>query len=44
MVDLSDGHVDNDPFIEDKALHTLLKLGMWWPEADSDKLRDAAKA
>ncbi|MEV6052026.1 DUF6531 domain-containing protein [Streptomyces sp. NPDC052107] len=30
--------------VEDKARHILLKLGMWWPEADSGKLRDAAKA
>ncbi|MEU3529769.1 DUF6531 domain-containing protein [Streptomyces sp. NPDC038707] len=30
--------------VEDKARHILLKLGLWWPEADSDKLRDAAKA
>ncbi|MEV7504783.1 DUF6531 domain-containing protein [Streptomyces sp. NPDC093018] len=30
--------------IEDKARHVLLKLGLWWPEADSGKLRDAAKA
>ncbi|MFI0164275.1 DUF6531 domain-containing protein [Streptomyces sp. NPDC017095] len=30
--------------VEDKARHILLKLGLWWPEADSGKLRDAAKA
>ncbi|TXJ81751.1 hypothetical protein E2C11_08210, partial [Streptomyces lavendulae] len=30
--------------IEDKARHILLKMGLWWPEADSGKLRDAAKA
>ncbi|MCZ0988710.1 DUF6531 domain-containing protein [Streptomyces diastatochromogenes] len=30
--------------IEDKARHILLKLGMWWPEADSGQLREAAKA
>ncbi|PKW09040.1 RHS repeat-associated core domain-containing protein [Streptomyces sp. 1222.5] len=30
--------------IEDTARHILLKLGMWWPEADSGKLRAAAKA
>lgn len=30
--------------VEDKARHILLKLGMWWPEADSGKLRAAAKA
>ncbi|MCS0601185.1 DUF6531 domain-containing protein [Streptomyces sp. LP11] len=30
--------------VEDKARHILLKMGLWWPEADSDKLRDAAKA
>ncbi|MGM9334681.1 polymorphic toxin type 17 domain-containing protein [Streptomyces murinus] len=30
--------------IEDKARHVLLKMGLWWPEADSGKLRDAAKA
>ncbi|WP_074996017.1 polymorphic toxin type 17 domain-containing protein [Streptomyces misionensis] len=30
--------------IEDKARHILLDLGLWWPEADSGKLRDAAKA
>ncbi|MFJ9822553.1 hypothetical protein ACIRU3_46620 [Streptomyces sp. NPDC101151] len=30
--------------VEDKARHILLKLGMWWPEADSGQLRDAAKA
>ncbi|WP_229816322.1 RHS repeat-associated core domain-containing protein [Streptomyces lucensis] len=30
--------------VEDTARHILLKLGMWWPEADSGKLRDAAKA
>ncbi|MEV6057594.1 DUF6531 domain-containing protein [Streptomyces sp. NPDC052107] len=30
--------------VEDKARHILLKMGLWWPEADPDKLRDAAKA
>ncbi|MFC7865227.1 DUF6531 domain-containing protein [Streptomyces murinus] len=30
--------------VEDKARHILLKMGLWWPEADSGKLRDAAKA
>ncbi|MES4890408.1 DUF6531 domain-containing protein [Streptomyces sp. NPDC096012] len=30
--------------VEDKARHILLELGLWWPEADSGKLRDAAKA
>ncbi|MBN0046996.1 RHS repeat protein [Streptomyces actuosus] len=30
--------------IEDEARHILLKLGLWWPEADSGKLRDAANA
>nr|WP_279577608.1 DUF6531 domain-containing protein [Streptomyces cyanogenus] len=30
--------------VEDTARHILLKLGLWWPEADSGKLRDAAKA
>ncbi|MDF3298560.1 DUF6531 domain-containing protein [Streptomyces tropicalis] len=30
--------------IEDKARHILLDMGLWWPEADSGKLRDAAKA
>nr|WP_308406118.1 DUF6531 domain-containing protein [Streptomyces sp. TML10] len=30
--------------VEDKARHILLKLGMWWPEADAGKLRSAAKA
>ncbi|MFJ5967971.1 DUF6531 domain-containing protein [Streptomyces sp. NPDC093060] len=30
--------------VEDKARHILLKLGMWWPEADSGQLREAAKA
>ncbi|MFI9806375.1 DUF6531 domain-containing protein [Streptomyces sp. NPDC052301] len=30
--------------VEDKARHILLKLGLWWPEADSGQLREAAKA
>ncbi|WP_078917412.1 DUF6531 domain-containing protein [Streptomyces sp. NRRL S-813] len=30
--------------VEDEARKILLKLGLWWPEADSGKLRDAAKA
>ncbi|MGW7529788.1 DUF6531 domain-containing protein [Streptomyces sp. NPDC054783] len=30
--------------IESKARHILLDMGLWWPEADSGKLRDAAKA
>lgn len=30
--------------VEDEARHILLKMGLWWPEADSGKLRDAAKA
>ncbi|MGW4444968.1 DUF6531 domain-containing protein [Streptomyces sp. NPDC004682] len=30
--------------VEDKARHILLDLGLWWPEADPGKLRDAAKA
>ncbi|WP_019982877.1 RHS repeat domain-containing protein [Streptomyces sp. Amel2xE9] len=30
--------------IEDEARKILLKMGLWWPEADSGKLRDAATA
>ncbi|WP_457757994.1 DUF6531 domain-containing protein [Streptomyces niveiscabiei] len=30
--------------VEDEARKILLKLGMWWPEADSGKLRAAATA
>ncbi|AWT42377.1 MULTISPECIES: DUF6531 domain-containing protein [Streptomyces] len=30
--------------IEDEARKILLHLGLWWPEADSDKLRSAATA
>nr|WP_318202174.1 polymorphic toxin type 17 domain-containing protein [Streptomyces sp. SCL15-4] len=30
--------------VEDKARHILLKMGLWWPEADAGKLRDAARA
>ncbi|MEU6772070.1 DUF6531 domain-containing protein [Streptomyces sp. NPDC046759] len=30
--------------VESKARHILLDMGLWWPEADPDKLRDAAKA
>ncbi|MET7679152.1 DUF6531 domain-containing protein [Streptomyces sp. NPDC005423] len=30
--------------VEDQARHILLDLGLWWPEADSGKLRSAATA
>jgi RHS repeat-associated protein len=30
--------------LEDKAKEILLKLGMWWPDANSGTLRDAADA
>ncbi|MDT3400462.1 hypothetical protein RKE29_28290, partial [Streptomyces sp. B1866] len=30
--------------LEDTARHVLLKLGMWWPEANSGTLRHAADA
>ncbi|NED35237.1 hypothetical protein [Streptomyces sp. SID8499] len=30
--------------IEDEARKILLKTGLWWPEAGSGKLRDAATA
>ncbi|WP_308030086.1 DUF6531 domain-containing protein [Streptomyces sp. CoH27] len=30
--------------VESKARHILLDMGLWWPEADPGKLRDAAKA
>ncbi len=30
--------------VEDTARSILLKMGLWWPEADADKLREAAKA
>ncbi|MEU7060464.1 DUF6531 domain-containing protein [Streptomyces sp. NPDC046197] len=30
--------------VESKARHILLDMGLWWPEADPDKLRDAANA
>ncbi|MEV8071010.1 hypothetical protein AB0P32_33710 [Streptomyces sp. NPDC085995] len=30
--------------IEDEARKILLKMGLWWPEADSGNLRDAATA
>lgn len=30
--------------VEDEAKKILLKMGLWWPDADSGKLRDAAGA
>ncbi|MFD5076864.1 RHS repeat-associated core domain-containing protein [Streptomyces sp. NPDC058371] len=30
--------------VEDEAKKILLKLGLWWPDADADKLREAATA
>jgi hypothetical protein len=30
--------------VEDEAKHILMKMGLWWPDADSGKLRDAADA
>jgi YD repeat-containing protein len=30
--------------VEDEARKILLHLGLWWPEADSEKLREAATA
>ncbi|MFF9406468.1 hypothetical protein ACF1B0_13230 [Streptomyces anandii] len=30
--------------VEDEARHILLKMGLWWPEADPGRLREAAKA
>ena len=30
--------------VEDEARKILLHLGLWWPEADSGKLRSAATA
>jgi hypothetical protein len=30
--------------VEDEAKKILMKMGLWWPDADTGKLRDAADA